>query len=132
MKASCLELDVDVQDTPSYDEHDLQIDEVALGEALEYKEGAKRHDINSVRSIYVLRGDRRSSSIEKCKAIFVTSNTPLVNEVYKYSRENDESLGQISAAIGDTTLTNAAWLKAPMEAPNLPKLEVLSLFLCRS
>lgn len=72
------EAQVEVKKTPSYDES-FQIDqtvfEQVLDEELSYLNPyAKADDVNSVRSIYALRVGQSPSSLERCKAVLVTSN----------------------------------------------------------
>ena len=64
--------------TPNYIE-DLQIDEeifeqVLNDEVFYLNPRAREHDINSVRSIYVIRANKPAPSLEKAVAVFVTSN----------------------------------------------------------
>ena len=123
------QLDVDVYRTPPYTEK-YQIDEKAFGQTLDDEvsysnERARECDINSVRSIYELRKGKVSVSVEKSKAMLVTSNTGLARAAWQYGQEN-ESSRDISSTITDFSLANIAWLKAPMGAPQLPKVEVLA------
>jgi hypothetical protein len=120
---------IDIIETPEY-LHDLQIDqksfEAILDSNLKYSNPhAKDHDVNSVRSIYVLRGHRSPSSIERARATLATSNTAFARAAYEYD-QNCEPNSNLSSVITDFSLANMAWLKAPMGSPSLPKLEVLS------
>ena len=70
---------IKVEITPAYIEA-VQIDETIFQQILEdevsyYNPRAKEYDINSVRSIYVIRGSDLAPSVEKSPATFVTSNT---------------------------------------------------------
>ena len=72
------EMGVHVETTPRY-QAAFQIDERIFEEALNdevsyHSPRAKEDDINSVRSIYVLRANKSAPSIEKARAVFVTSN----------------------------------------------------------
>src|SRR5262249_26898066 len=65
--------------TPSY-ERPLQIDEVTFRSALEdeiryHGDHALQYDINSVRSIYVLRRGVEPARLEDAVAVFVTTNS---------------------------------------------------------
>ena len=116
-------------DTPKYIEQH-QIDESVFGNILDgeisyLNPKAKEHDINSLRSIFVLRGGTAPRSLEKCKAIFVTSNSLFANASHEYCA-NNETPADVSPVITDFSLINISWLKAPMGAPTLPKKEVLS------
>jgi len=108
----------------------FQIDESAFGDELDdsvsyNNPNARQNDINSVRSIYVLRQGTIPHSIESSKAIFVTSNTGFARAAFEYGR-NFEQTREVSAVISDFSLANTAWLKAPQGAPSLPRKEVLA------
>ena len=120
---------IQVQKTPEYvDEY--QIDETEfqrlLDEERPYRNPkAKEFDINSLRSIYVLRGSSHPISIEKCKGIFVTRNTPFKKAAWKFDRSQYEAR-TVPSVISDFVISNLAWLKAPVDAPGLPRAEVLA------
>jgi hypothetical protein len=123
------EAGIAVKNTPRYDSK-LQIDELAFEQALDdevsyFNERAKEYDVNSVRSIYVLRGDETPSTIEKAQAALVTSNAGFARAAYEYGQRYEQSR-EVSSVITDFSLANMAWLKAPMGAPNLPTIEVLA------
>ena len=120
---------IHVTRTPAYIES-LQIDESAFGQALDdevsyFNDRARDFDINSVRSIFVLRRGKPSSSVEKSRAILVTSNSSFARAAWQYGREH-ESSRDVSSVITDFSLANVAWLKAPMGAPLLPRIETLA------
>lgn len=87
---------IEVHSTPSYIAN-FQIDEIAFGKALEedvlylYNSRAKDYDINSVRSIYALRANTTPASVEKCKAVLVSSNSGFARAAYEYGKEHDRS-----------------------------------------
>ena len=124
------EAGIEVEDTPRHIEN-FQIDERAfeqvLGDEVLYKNlYAKEYDINSVRSIYVIRGNRLAPSIEKSRAVFVTSNTAFAKAAWEYGQRH-ESSQDVSTVITDFSLANIAWLKAPMGALSIPKTQLLAL-----
>jgi len=115
--------------TPRYYK-DFQIDETAFKDALDDKvtyhnPRAKDDDINSVRSIYVLRQNTFPKSIERSKATLVTSNSGFSQAAFDYGRNHEESK-EVSTVITDFSLANMAWLKAPLGAPTLPMTEVMA------
>ena len=121
---------IDVEVTPRYIE-DFQIDETVFEQVLEdevnyHNPRAKEYDINSVRSIYTIRGNRFAPSLEKARAIFVTSNAAFAKAAWEYGQQY-ESAQDVSAVISDFSLANVAWLKAPMGAPSIPKTQLLAL-----
>lgn len=121
------------ENTPKYEE-EFQIDEKAFEGLMEDEkffhnyERAKENDVNSVRSIYALRGNISPTSIEACKAVFITSNTAFARAAYKYGR-NYERFRSISSVISNFILTNMIWLKLPVkvrEKSDLPRREILA------
>lgn len=120
---------IQVIETPLYTSS-AQIDEKEfdrmLSEKLTYRNPrAKETDINSVRSIYVLRAGTSPTSIERSKAIFVTGNRILAQAAFEYGQKHEESR-EVSSVVTDFSLANLAWLKAPMGAPSLPATEMLA------
>lgn len=120
---------IQVQDSPPYT-HQFQIDESAFAEALEdelfyVNPRAKEYDINSLRAIYVLRGSLAPSTLEKARAVLVTSNAAFARAAYQYGQTHERS-PEVSSVITDFSLANMAWLKAPLGAPSLPRVEVLA------
>ena len=118
-----------VKDTPEY-MNKFQIDEAEFGKLLQdevsyFNPRAKEFDINSVRSIYVLRAGTSPNSIEKSRAVLVTNNSGFARAAFEYGQKHEESR-EVSVVITDFSLANMAWLKAPMGAPSLPTTEILS------
>jgi len=116
--------------TPQY-KRDFQIDEIGFEQILDdeisyFNPKAKEYDINSVRSIYVLRANSSPMSLERAKAVIVTSNAALAKAAFEYGQKNAE-VREVSSVITDFSLANMAWLKAPLGAPNLPIKEVLAV-----
>ena len=108
----------------------FQIDETSFAQTLDdevsyFNERARDYDINSVRSIYELRKGKWSPSIEKSRAILVTSNAAFARAAWQYGQKHEISR-DVSSVITDFSLANMAWLKAPMGAPMLPKVEILA------
>jgi len=120
---------IEVKNTPEYIDR-FQIDQAAFEEVLDdevayFNPRAKEYDVNSVRSIYVLRAHTSPSTVEKCRAALVTSNSGFARAAWEYGQLHEESR-EVSSVITDFSLANMAWLKAPLGAPNLPTAEVLA------
>ncbi|MBD3333037.1 hypothetical protein GF356_09300 [candidate division GN15 bacterium] len=121
--------DIDVVNTPRY-VRDFQIDESAfegvLDDEVSYNNPrAKEDDINSVRSIYVLRSGSTPRNVEHSKAVLVTSNSGFAQAAFEYGK-NQEETREVSSVITDFSLANMAWLKAPQGAPEIPVSEVIA------
>lgn len=120
---------VEVRRTPNYDRA-FQIDEKAFenildDEASHYNERAMAYDINSARSIYALRKGIPSPTIERSRAILVTSNTAFAKAAWQYG-QTEEASRDVSSVIADFSLANVAWLKMPMGSSSLPAAEVMA------
>ena len=123
---------IDVLSTPRYIK-DFQIDETAfekvLGdERVSYRNPhAKERDINSVRSIYVLRKrayHRQSSSGRRLRLSQTMPGSR--RAAFQYGQKYEASR-DVSSVITDFSLANMAWLKAPLGAPAVPMTELLAV-----
>ena len=120
---------VHIQKTPNYEPR-YQIDENTFQTVLEasskyHNPNARNTDINSVRSIYVLRANSRPRRIEEAKAILVTPNWRFAKESYRFGQQFEESK-EVSPVITEFSLGNIAWLKSPLENDSLPRLELMA------
>jgi len=120
---------IDVVQTPRYQKK-FQINEeafegVLMDEVSYHNPRAKEDDINSVRSIYVLRSGNSPRNLEYAKAVLVTSNSGFAQAAFEYGKDYEESR-EVSSVITDFSLANMAWLKAPLGAPTLPMTEVIA------
>ena len=121
---------IKVLSTPRYIES-FQIDETQFERVLDdeisyFNPRARENDINSVRSIYVLRGNTSAKTVERTKAVLVTSNTGFARAAFQYGQRHEASR-DISSVITDFSLANMAWLKAPLGSPAVPATELLAL-----
>lgn len=124
------EAGIEIRPTPKYINR-FEIDEVGFERLLEemvsyHNPAARLHDINSVRSIYVLRGDLSPVTLEQCRAILVTTNSAFAQAAAKHGKSHVRTRA-VPSVISDFSLANFAWLKAPMGAPLLPMREVLAV-----
>lgn len=116
---------ITVSPTPPYVQ-ELQVDEISIEKEMENAELfyradlAKKVDISSIRSIYVLRKGRCPSRVEDCRAIFVTNNHGLARAAYAYGKNHEETR-ELSSVITDFSLTNLLWLKAPLDYVDVPR-----------
>src|SRR3990172_905001 len=120
---------ISIAKTPRYKE-EYQISETELEDAvsaqIRYKNPqALQYDINSIRSIYVLRAGKTPRRLEDSYAVFVTPNEPLARAAFQVGR-NHNSTREVSSVITDYSLANVAWLKAPLGAPELPEKELMA------
>lgn len=124
---------IKIHDTPRYVEK-FQIDETAFKDVLDDEVSylnprAREHDINSVRSIYVLRAGTSVAMLERAKAVLVTSNAGFARAAFEYGQSHIElhnEFFEVSSVITNFSLANMAWLKAPLDAPGVPVKELLA------
>lgn len=86
---------------------------------------AREYDVRSVQSVYTLRGNSSPTSLEKARAVLVTSNAALSRAAWKFGEEYAASRN-VSSVITDFSLANMAWLKVPLGADSIPATQLLS------
>lgn len=122
-------LGVRIRKTPQYRE-EFQISEQQMAEEINkqvrYRNPkALEFDINSVRSIFVLREGQIPRRLEDAGAVLVTNNQALSRAAFELGKTHN-SAKEVSVVITDFSLANVAWLKSPMDAPTLPEKETLA------
>ena len=124
------EASIVLETTPRYIKT-FQINQAVFEQVLEnevnyyYNPRAKDYDVNSVRSIFVIRGDNPASTLEGARAVFVTSNAGFAKAAWDYGQSHESSL-DVSSVITDFSLANIAWLKSPIDATEIPTSLLLS------
>lgn len=121
--------EIEVKSTPAHD-REFQIDErifehILDDEVAHYNDRAREYDVQSVRSVYVLRGHKPATTLERSRAILVTSNIAFAKAAWRYGQD-EEASKDVSSVISDFSLANIAWLKAPMDSSSLPVAEVMA------
>jgi hypothetical protein len=129
LESTLLERGIGKTPRPQHDAP-FQVDEETLEKELRegigyLYDGAARHDVESIRSVYALRRGRAPARLENTEAVMVTTNPVFARIAYKFGQAH-ESSREVSTVITDFSLANIAWLKAPLGAPDLPRLEVLA------
>jgi hypothetical protein len=115
---------LEIEETPRYVDK-YQIDEAALEREMEaaglrYRsQTAKKADINSVRSAYVLRAGSSPERVEDSVALVLTNNAALARAAYAYGRKHRE-FRHVSPVVTDFSLANIVWIKSPLKHPNIP------------
>jgi hypothetical protein len=117
------------RDTPKYTV-DLGVDERRLEDLMQelvryQREETRVYDVKSLTAIYRIRRGREMQHLEDAKAIFVTTNRPLVRASNEFFKETND--GRIvPIATQDWELGTVAWLKRPVSAPDLPRKQLLA------
>ena len=105
------------------------VDEVKLGEKLmedvRYQRSEPmRHDLDALTATFRQRKGRFPKTFEDCRAVFVTSNSPLTYA----SREffGGEYPDHYPLAITEDSFATLLWLKQPLASPDLPLQQVVA------
>jgi hypothetical protein len=122
-------LGVEPIETPEHTEG-IALDEAGLerelGAEIAYRNTEARvKDVQSLTAIHQIRGGQVCHRIESCNALFVTTNTTLV----QWSRRYFKGVYGIDATpicISDSALTAIVWLMEPREAAGLPRKQMLA------
>lgn len=112
-----------------YEEH-LGVDEPALEDLLQAEVGyqnqnARRHDLDALTAIWRLRHGQAQRRLETCRAIFVTTNAPLVRAARRFFAAGYDGFTWPLAVL-DHDLATVAWLKRPLQAPDLPRKQIIA------
>ena len=103
----------------------FSINETALSEKLagvfeRQSDKARAHDIDCLQAVFQLREGRKQDYLDRCKAIFITTNAQLArsstlffNEQYGHSNA--------SVCMADHVFTSLVWMKAVKKTSDLPK-----------
>lgn len=103
----------------------FSLDETALSEKLasvfeHQSEKARTHDVACLQAIFQLREGRKQDYLDRCQAIFITTNAQLArlstlffNEQYGHSNA--------PVCMGDHVFTSLVWMKSVKKTADLPK-----------
>jgi hypothetical protein len=124
-----LMLGINVRPTPPYEEH-LGVDEPALEGLLQVEVGyqnqhARQHDLDALTGVWRLRHGQAQRRLETCRAIFVTTNAPLVRAARRFFAAGCDGFTWPLAVL-DHDLATVAWLKRPLQAPDLPRKQIIA------
>lgn len=108
---------------------DLSIDEASLEECLQSKVRYPRrepllHDLDALTATFRLRKGARPNDFESCRAIFVSTNVPLVRAGREFFRR--EYGEHWPLGITEDDFATLLWLKRPLAAPDLPAHRLLA------
>ena len=101
-----------------------------LSDYVTYKEGERGqksldNDANTLEAISIIRYELRGkTSIEDCRAIFVTKNLDLIYAAHKYFQDNQMGHG-IELVVSDVELTAWLWLNYCRNNNIVPELNLL-------
>jgi hypothetical protein len=123
------QIGISVLPTPPYTSA-TSVDEVELERVLQevihyLRDEARLNDLKSITAVYRLRGARVFRQIEDAKAIFVTPNPRLVAASRQFWQERPNG-DLVPICSLDYELATVAWLKRPVDAPDLPRKQILA------
>ena len=90
----------------------------------EYNTNSYLDDFTAIDTVSRIREGKYLPYIEKCKAVFATTNTTLVNAMKQYMKYNSLDFG-FPIIITGSDLCVLAWLKDFEQENNLPKMRLL-------
>ena len=130
MEQSLRHLNILIEPSPPYEARYV-IDENEITHALnsrvpQYSVAALQHDIKAITAVIRLRRGRARNSLEECKAVFVTLNTPLILASRELKDLNSEPW---YVAMHEVDVATLAWIKSPPTSPDLPKHMILAICL---
>lgn len=110
----------------------LSVDEIRLSDVLKdivgYQyENALEHDRKSIVGIHRLRQGQASNRLERCRAVFITTNMSLAKASTTFFREegNIQTSG-VAHCLSFHVFTTLVWLKKPLRAPELPRKRIIA------
>lgn len=103
---------------------DKRITEILLSIKSNYNQSALPDDLTAINAVSRMRKGLKYPYIEKCKAVFVTSNSILVSAVKEYIKESSADVGFPLAITGED-LCVMAWLKDFEQSNTLPQMRLL-------
>ncbi len=122
-------MDVRVVAAPGYT-IDLGVDERRFEEVLSRhvhyaRDTTMRHDLDALTAVHRLRRGQRTSIMEDSKAIFVTTNGKLTAASREFFRLEEDGHSWPHAML-DGELATLMWLKTPLDAPDLPRKQIMA------
>ena len=103
---------------------DERIKEILLSIKPSYNQTTLPDDLGAINTVSRIRRGKKYPYIEKCKAVFVTSNSVLVSATRAYIKESSYDFGFPIAITGED-LCVMAWLKDFEQSNSLPQMRLL-------
>jgi len=108
----------------------LAVDEARLEAVLQRVVGYRNrdtllHDLDALTAIHRLRGTEAKHELESAGAVFVITNTPLVQASNQFF-ETLPSGSLLPLSYPDAAFTTLVWLKNPVAAPALPQQRIIA------
>ncbi len=120
-------LSVVFQDAPDHDpRYGIEEEqwEAMLQETVNYQsDGARLCDLASLIGVHRLRKGVSSDSLEDCRAVLMTANPKVTRAARRFSGINGTSW---PLAIVDHDVAALLWSKEPMDAPDLPRNQIIA------
>lgn len=108
----------DILEAYSIDEHALS--ERLLSSFERQSEKARAHDVSCLQAIFQLREGQRQQYLDRCKAIFITTNAKLARQSTIFF---NEQYGHSNAPIcmSEYVFTSLVWMKSVKKINDIPK-----------
>ena len=128
LEAELKSLSISIVASPPWDEQDNDLEYAVkdeLNKRCRYqRENALLHDVQALISVHRLRNRKVRLRIEKCTAIFITTNRAVVG-VGRFLVHRGDALSAPVAML-DHEFATLLWLKKPTAAPDLPLKQVIA------
>ena len=133
LEKNCQRVGIEVIDAPELTTQ-LSINERQLDSQLEVDlrqsyERARQTDVDSLAAIYRLRKGEPKRFLEKCDALFVTTNKSLADSSVRYFRQFFKELGKanrVQLCMTDVVLATRLWTKLPTSYDKLPRQQIVA------
>lgn len=131
LEESLNSLRIQIKSKPPYQEL-LGIDEAKLAtymlKEVKYRTDEQlQHDLESLAAIFRLRHGEYPIDVERCQALFVTTNSSLVRASSLFFREEDiHASSSVPICTSSDAFTTVLWLKKPTRAPDLPTKRIVA------
>lgn len=129
LEAAMSKLGIAVLAPPPYtttsDVDETELEELLKAEVRYHQDAPMRHDLDALTAVDRLRRSRHQPVLESCRAIFLTTNTPLVWAARRYFGTDGHDFNW-PPAILDTELATLLWLKKPLARPDLPRKQIMA------
>jgi hypothetical protein len=105
--------------------NEARLAQVIKDEMPNQREDAQHHDIDCLTAIHRLRKGQPVSEIERCKYLFVTTNSALARASAKFFIEEYGRLA-VPVCVSDHTMATLAWVKKPTYAESFSRSRLIA------
>ncbi len=126
-------LGIEIVNSPEVEEElgldELEFDRVLLQDVGLENPTARKRDIASLRSVYILRRGLPHRFLERCKAIYVTHNWALQSASHRFFKpyfEDKSPVNTVQICFAEAVIATRLWTKLPSKLAEKPRSQVIS------